>query len=136
MPKLTPRFTDKFDGIYILCEPGAYAQKETSEVIKNISEPFFLGEKPVTQIFWQSIMQSNPSKFQQGFESALRPVESISWHDAQIFCEQLNLRDDNHHLGLDGHWRLPTLNEWEYAALCGKNTTWHFGAMEKELDTR
>ena len=79
-------------------------------------------------------MQSNPSKFQQGFES-LRPVESISWHDAQMFCAQLNQRGDTHHFGLDGHWRLPTLDEWAYAALSGKNqTTWHFGDIEKDLD--
>ncbi|MBR60882.1 MAG: hypothetical protein CMA84_06670 [Euryarchaeota archaeon] len=134
MPKLTPRFADQFDGIYILCEPGTFTGKGDSENKKEIAEPFFLGEKPVTQVFWQSIMQSNPSKFQQGFESALRPVESISWHDAQMFCEQLNLRGDTHHFGLDGHWRLPTLDEWVYAALSGNETTWHFGDIEKDLD--
>jgi formylglycine-generating enzyme required for sulfatase activity len=46
-----------------------------------------------------------------------RPVEQVSWDDAQAFLGQLEV------LGLPG-FRLPTEVEWAWAARCGVVTRW------------
>jgi formylglycine-generating enzyme required for sulfatase activity len=51
-------------------------------------------------------MGSNPSYF----EGTDRPVEQVSWSDAQQFLEKMNERHDGY------RYRLPTEAEWEYAA--------------------
>jgi formylglycine-generating enzyme required for sulfatase activity len=71
---------------------------------------------PVTQIQWQSVMGHNPSRF-QGDD---RPVESITWHDCQKFCETL--------AGITHKpIRLPTEAEWEYACRAGTTTDYYNG---------
>ena len=77
----------------------------------TISRGFWLGETPVTQDLWSALGGENPSRF----KSPERPVETVSWHDAEQFIERLNKRVD----GLDV--RLPTEAEWEYA--CRADTT-------------
>ena len=53
-------------------------------------------------------MGDNPSFF----KGKQRPVERVSWEDAQIFIKKLN--------GITGkHFRLPSEGEWEYAARGG-----------------
>ena len=51
----------------------------------RITEPFYLGIHEVTQAQWQAVMGSNPSKF----KGANRPVEQVSWNDAQEFIKML-----------------------------------------------
>ena len=71
-------------------------------------QAFYIGRFPVTQVQWVAIMGQNPSRF----NGSNRPVESVSWHDAQEFITRLN--------ELTGeHFRLPTEAEWEYAARGG-----------------
>jgi hypothetical protein len=48
--------------------------------------PFWLGKTEVTQGQWKRVMGSNPAKF-QGDD---RPVEQVSWDDAQAFIQRLN----------------------------------------------
>jgi formylglycine-generating enzyme required for sulfatase activity len=64
-------------------------------------------------------MGSNPS----GFKGPNRPVEQVSWNDAQEFIAKLNAKNDGY------RYRLPTEAEWEYAARAG--TT---GAYAGDLD--
>jgi formylglycine-generating enzyme required for sulfatase activity len=75
----------------------------------RITKEFELGKYEVTQAQWQSVMGSNPSSF----KGANRPVEKVSWNDAQEFLEKLNSRHDGY------RYRLPTEAEWEYAAAAG-----------------
>jgi serine/threonine protein kinase len=49
---------------------------------------FYLGKYPITQAQYQAVMGNNPSYF-KGENS---PVETVSWHDAVEFCEQLSQR--------------------------------------------
>ena len=72
----------------------------------RLTKPFWLGKYEVTQAQWRSIMGTNPSRF----IGDTRPVDSVSWNDAQEFLNRLNNRRDGF------HYRLPTEAEWEYAA--------------------
>jgi len=71
-------------------------------------DSFYLGEFPVTQAVWRAVMGDNPSRFR----GDNRPVETVSWNDAQRFIERLNTRTGQ-------SFRLPTEAEWEYAARGG-----------------
>lgn len=85
-------------------------------------DPFYLAPQTVTQGFWKAVMGAtkNPSSF----KGDQRPVESITWHDAQGFIKTLNaLTEANRqHLG-QGKYRLPTEAEWEYAARISSTAT-------------
>ena len=93
-----PSFEDEFGGSYLLVEPGQFRfgdevgsghPNERPLIEVEISEPFFMGVRPVTQAHWSSIMGSNPSKFQEGWSAGLRPVESITFFEAQTFLKRL-----------------------------------------------
>jgi len=90
----------------------------------TISRPFYLATTEVTQSQWKAVMGSNPSRFQADD----RPVEQVSWVDAQEFIRTLNLREAT------TRYRLPTEAEWEYACRAGAtgddggdlgSTAWH-----------
>jgi formylglycine-generating enzyme required for sulfatase activity len=80
-------------------------------------------------------MGSNPSTFQEGWSAGLRPVESISMDEVELFLERLNEKEQGtERLGVVGHWRLPSESEWEYAAKAGTSGRWWFGDRDSELD--
>ena len=56
-----------------------------------------------------------------------RPVEQVSWDDAQEFLAKLNLMEK-----IDTY-RLPTEAEWEYACRAGSTTRFCFGDKEEKL---
>ncbi|MBZ2183301.1 MAG: formylglycine-generating enzyme family protein [Bryobacter sp.] len=86
----------------------------------TISQPFWLAAYEVSQQQWSAVMGGNPSTFIQGEEAPRRPVERVSWNDAQQFLSRLNA------LGI-GRFRLPTEAEWEYAARAGSPARFAFG---------
>lgn len=111
----------------MLIEPGV-----NGELV--VEEPFFMGVRPVTQVEWSSIMGANPSKFIDGWSAGLRPVESVSWLDCQIFISKLNDLETDQRLGLSGVWRLPTATEWEFACRAGTTTRWYHSDRDADLD--
>ena len=84
------------------------AYDEEKPVHRVTLSSFYLGKYPVTQSVWTAVMGSNPSDFKGDH----RPVENVSWEDAQEFIGKLN--------DLTGKpYRLPSEAEWEYAARGG-----------------
>jgi TPR repeat protein/formylglycine-generating enzyme required for sulfatase activity len=69
---------------------------------------YYISRFEVTQTLYQSVMGLNPSYFRGGN----LPVERVSWNDAQEFIHKLNAATGK-------HYRLPTEDEWEYAARGG-----------------
>ncbi|MDR2340649.1 MAG: formylglycine-generating enzyme family protein [Deltaproteobacteria bacterium] len=90
----------------------------------TISRDFFLSKTEVTQAQWDKVMGSNPSLYR----GDNRPVELVTWEDAQAFLKRLNRMEG---VSL---YRLPTEAEWEYAARAGTETLYHFGSEKEELD--
>ena len=87
---------------------------------ETITEGFWLFDTPVTQELWQAIMGKNPSQFQ----SPRRPVESVSWRDAQKFLKQISQINPGLNL------TLPTEAQWEYACRAGTTTSTYAGELE------
>lgn len=87
--------------------------------------PFFMGKYPVTQAQWQAVAafaqvnrELNPDP--STFKGSERPVETISWYDADEFCARVSK-------ATGGDYRLPSEAEWEYACRAGTTTPFHFG---------
>jgi formylglycine-generating enzyme required for sulfatase activity len=97
-----------------------YPQHEVS-----ISD-FFMGKFVVTQAQWRAVthlpqisqkLSADPSKFR----GDNRPVECVSWDEAQEFCARLSQATGK-------VYRLPSEAEWEYACRAGTTTPFAFGA--------
>ncbi len=83
------------------------AMDETQHKVK-LTHGFWMLETEVTQAMWESIMHYNPS----WHEGDNLPVERVSWHACNIFCNRLSKK-------LDGTVKLPTEAQWEYACRAG-----------------
>jgi formylglycine-generating enzyme required for sulfatase activity len=77
----------------------------------RITKAFEMGKHEVTQAQWEVVMGTNPSYVKE----ADRPVDTVSWDDAQEFLKRMNARQDGY------RYRLPTEAEWEYAARAGSS---------------
>ncbi len=75
----------------------------------RLTKGFWLGDTPVTQALWTAAMWYNPS----AFKDPKRPVETVSWDEAQQFLNKMNARIPGLGLGL------PTEAQWEYACRAG-----------------
>jgi formylglycine-generating enzyme required for sulfatase activity len=95
---------------------------ETPHHRVSIARPFALGKYEVTQGEWVAVMGDNPSKF----KGRSRPVEQVSWNDAQDFIRRLNAKTGK-------QYRLPSEAEWEYAARAGSQSAYSFGDDKGQL---
>ncbi|MGP0564537.1 MULTISPECIES: formylglycine-generating enzyme family protein [unclassified Nitrospina] len=78
---------------------------------------FYIGRYEVTQEQYEKLMGRNPSKY----KGPRRPVERISWNDAEEFIQKLNETEST------DVYRLPTEAEWERAARGGTTTRYYWG---------
>lgn len=89
----------------------------------TLTQSFYIQTTELTQAQWQAVMGNNPSSFRD----PERPVENVSWLDAQEFIARLN------EITEQGSYRLPTEAEWEYAARAGSLSTFACGYTEECL---
>ncbi len=106
-------------GRFLMGSPENEHARENDELQHEVmlTRGFWLAESACTQALWQAVMGQNPSSF----EGERRPVETVSWDDAQQFVVRLNGVVP----GLEA--RLPTEAEWEYACRAGTTTPFSFG---------
>ncbi len=74
---------------------------------------YYIGRTEVTQKQWREIMGTSPSYFKNCDDC---PVEQVSWDDIQEFLRKLNQKFPGK------NYRLPTEEEWEFAARGGNNS--------------
>jgi formylglycine-generating enzyme required for sulfatase activity len=100
-------------------EPGRYDDEGPRHLV-TLSQGFWLFDTPCTQALWEAVMGNNPSLFQ----SPTRPVEQVSWNDAQDFLARINARIPGFDLAL------PSEAQWEYACRAGTETAIYTGALD------
>ncbi len=115
-------------GKFTMGSPKEEADRSEGEVQHQveITKPFYLAIHKVTQSQYKQVMDRNPSHFSntgagkdavQGLDTRRFPVETVSWKDAQEFCEKLSELPEEKKAGRS--YRLPTEAEWEYSCRGG-----------------
>ena len=91
----------------------------------TIGKGFWMGTYEITQEDYTTIVGSNPSLFTGNLG---RPVETVSWEDANSYCAKLTTRElQAGRLPPGFVYRLPTEAEWEYCCRAGTTTATAYG---------
>ena len=89
----------------------------------TMREDYYIGQTEVTQKLWKSVMGYNPSKK----KCPKRPVTNVDYYEVQEFLRRLD--------SITGmQFRLPTEEEWEYAARGGKYSRGYVYSGSDEVD--
>ena len=116
-------------GTFVMGSPLSEADRGSDEVQHTVTltQGFWVSDHEVKQAEYEAVMGGNPSSFKGDLN---RPVDSVSWNDAVLYCQKLTERERGAGLITARQaYRLPTEAEWEYSARAG--TT---GARYGELD--
>ena len=99
-----------------------------------LTKNFYLGKYEVTQAEYARVMQDNPYGYDHRpsnfSKTETRPVESVSWYEAELFVELLNQKEKKAGR-LSQHWSysLPTEAEWEFACRAGTSSAYNTGSQ-------
>ena len=97
---------------------GATNGKDKEQPIHQVCvKGFYLGKYEVTQEQYQKLMGSDPSEF----KGAKRPVEKVSWVDAEAAAQKMAVQSKTK-IGL------PSESQWEYACRAGEQQDVYCGA--------
>jgi len=129
-----PEMVDIPSGTFWMGSPEGIGNDDEKPYHQVTVTDFQMGKYPVTQAQWRTVAMSpkveidlslNPS-YHRGED---KPVEQITWYEAQEFCARLSqLTGEN--------YRLPSEAEWEYACRAGTSeyTEYCFGDDPNQLD--
>jgi formylglycine-generating enzyme required for sulfatase activity len=110
-------------------EAGRQSDREDEHNV-SLTQGFYLGKYEVTQSQYEAVMtgitgdrNATPSNWHGNPD---RPVEKVSWTDAQVFLTRLNEQQAGN---LPAGWSyvLPTESQWEYACRAGTTTAYSWG---------
>jgi formylglycine-generating enzyme required for sulfatase activity len=112
-------------GCFMMGSPDTETERSPNEgpVHEVCLKAFELGKFEVTQAEWRRVMVHNrdPSKY----KGDRRPVETLSWNDAQTFIWLMNIFGRH-------HYQLPSEAQWEYAARAGTTTARYWGERAED----
>lgn len=116
-------------------------EDDEKQHIVNIGKSFEIMTTEVTELTWAMVMNQNPNRtvvksdcpsdFQmyKGISvCAKHPVAGVSWDSVNLFLDKLN------DVTPFFKYRLPTEEEWEYAARAGSSKNYSFGNKKTNLD--
>lgn len=132
-------------GSFRMGSRGEYADEEPIHLVK-ITQPFYMSTFPVTQAQWRAVVrqfaESELKPTPSGFQGDLRPVEQVSWHDVNQWCQLVSgselIRFPTDAAGnaiklTEPRLDLPTEAQWEYACRAGTDTEYHSGDGQAAL---
>jgi formylglycine-generating enzyme required for sulfatase activity/serine/threonine protein kinase len=107
-----------------------------------LTQPFYLGIHEVTQANYVNVRGTNPARHSpqsnsefaakvKGLDTSRFPVESLTWRDAQRFCDLLNDREQI--LPSIRGYSFASEAEWEYACRAGTVTQFYTGDDDNSL---
>jgi len=119
-------------GTFTMGSPVTEAGRGTNETEHNVTltKGFYLGKYEVTQAQYEAVMTGNTNSLSatpsEWPGNPNRPVEKVSWNDAQVFLTRLNAQQA---ANLPAGWSyvLPTESQWEYACRAGTTTAYSWG---------
>jgi formylglycine-generating enzyme required for sulfatase activity len=121
-------------GTFTMGSPSNEANRGSDETQTQVTltQGFYLGKYEVTQAQYEAVMTGNtnglnatPSNWPG---NANRPVEKVSWDDAQVFLTRLNAAEQAAgRLPAGWQYVLPTEAQWEYACRAGTTTIFSWG---------
>ncbi len=93
----------------------------------RLTEPFYMAIHEVTRAEYRQVMGADPSWFEAAGDRA--PVETVSWDEAQAFCDHLSELPEEKAAGRS--YNLPTESQWEYACRAGAPGRFAFGSAAR-----
>ncbi|MCP4110131.1 MAG: SUMF1/EgtB/PvdO family nonheme iron enzyme [Desulfobacteraceae bacterium] len=113
-------------GIFTMGSPVNEPGRGTDETQRQVtlSQFFYIQTTEVTRKQWKDLMGTGPSRSTCNGADDECPVDYVSWENIQSFLTKLNDMETE-----EGEYRLPSEEEWEYAARAGTTTAFANGGI-------